>query len=57
MITIPILKTGLNHLHFLKILIDLCTFQLFGGIIAARYRNLMDPFGAGAAGAAFSSGM
>lgn len=31
--------------------------EFVGGIIAFRYRNLMDPFATGAAGAAFSSGM
>jgi len=31
--------------------------ELFGGIVACRYRNLMDPFGSGPAGAPFAGGM
>jgi len=31
--------------------------ELFGGIVACRYRNLLDPFASGPAGAPFSGGM
>merc|ERR1712192_25333 len=31
--------------------------ELFGGIVACRYRNLLDPFGSGPAGAPFAGGM
>eukprot|EP00092_Neocalanus_flemingeri_P063761 GFUD01077213.1.p1 GENE.GFUD01077213.1~~GFUD01077213.1.p1 ORF type:complete len:240 (+),score=54.51 GFUD01077213.1:39-758(+) len=31
--------------------------ELFGGIVAARYRNLLDPFASGPAGAPFAGGM
>jgi len=31
--------------------------ELFGGIVACRYRNLMDPFASGAAGAPFAGGL
>jgi len=31
--------------------------ELFGGIVACRYRNLMDPFASGPAGAPFSGGL
>jgi len=31
--------------------------ELFGGIVACRYRNLLDPFASGPAGAPFAGGM
>jgi len=43
--------------NFMRYIVIILYFQLFGGIVACRYRNLMDPLASGLTGTPFAGGI